>query len=194
MSESNINAEVKAQINNQSKEVKYWETITELAEKQTEKGLNKYGSVLEDSLYLTGGDRLQHLQEELVDALMYTEHLKIYLTNTVPQQADANLYQKLALRTDDRNRTEKERLVNCALGLTGEAGEVADHIKKYMHHGHELDEEKVVKELGDVLWYVAVMSSVMGFSLSHIMEQNILKLKKRYPDGFSSLSSINRTE
>jgi len=99
-----------------------------------------------------------------------------------------NEYQDLAHRT----KSEGTDMVNVALGLAGEAGEVTDIIKKVVFHGHELDVQKLVAELGDILWYVAIGASVLGFSLSDVASRNISKLKSRYPDGFSSESSINR--
>jgi len=85
-------------------------------------------------------------------------------------------------------------LLNGALGLTGEAGEVADLIKKEIFHGHKFKVEDLIKELGDVCWYLALTCHSIGVSLEYVMEQNIEKLKKRYPEGFSSEASINRTE
>ena len=121
-------------------------------------------------------------------------------------------YQKLAMRTNDNlnvsRLTDKINtyyydglgvadpgdLLNGALGLTGEAGEVVDIIKKHIFHGHALYIDELVKELGDVLWYVALISEAIGKSLDTIMEVNIEKLKNRYPEGFSESASINRTE
>lgn len=79
-----------------------------------------------------------------------------------------------------------------ALGIAGEAGEVADLIKKHIGHGHELDKSKLVRELGDVLWYVAGLATVLGVPLSEVAQVNISKLSKRYPNGFSSEASKNR--
>lgn len=80
------------------------------------------------------------------------------------------------------------------LGLAGESGEVIEHIKKHLGHGHDLDRLKVRKELGDVLWYVAAIASLCGLDLDDIAQGNIDKLKVRYPEGFSSTASINRGE
>ena len=83
-------------------------------------------------------------------------------------------------------------LFNGALGLTGEAGEVADMIKKHIFHGHDLDTDALVKEIGDVCWYVALLCTAIGVDMASVMEKNIEKLKTRYPEGFSSEASINR--
>lgn len=81
-----------------------------------------------------------------------------------------------------------------ALGLTGEAGEFADLIKKHLGHGHPLDYEAAIRELGDVLWYVATCSARLGVSLEEVAKVNVEKLQARYPDGFSSERSMRRSE
>lgn len=102
---------------------------------------------------------------------------------------NADEYQRLAGRTSiDKPGFilgNKETMISWnALGLTGEAGEVADLIKKGIYHQQGLDHEKLKKELGDVLWYVASLSRDLGFTLSEIMEANIIKLKARFPEGY----------
>jgi NTP pyrophosphatase (non-canonical NTP hydrolase) len=81
-----------------------------------------------------------------------------------------------------------------ALGVAGEAGEVADLLKKHLFHGHSLDRDKLVKELGDVLWYVAAIGFIYGIPMQEIADVNIEKLSKRYPDGFSNAASIARAD
>lgn len=108
---------------------------------------------------------------------------------------DLNEYQNLALRTmSDVKRDADKSLINGALGLTGESGEVADVVKKYVFHGHELDKESLKKELGDVLWYLACCASALDVDLDEIGQLNIEKLKNRYPNGFSKEDSLNRKE
>jgi NTP pyrophosphatase (non-canonical NTP hydrolase) len=75
------------------------------------------------------------------------------------------------------------------LGLTGEAGEVADYLKKVRGHGHPLDPEKMKKELGDVLWYLAVLADSFGFTLNEVAQANVDKLRARYPNGFTIADS-----
>lgn len=80
-----------------------------------------------------------------------------------------------------------------ALGIAGEAGEVADLVKKHVGHGHPLDVAKLKYELGDVLWYVAGIASAVGLSLSDVAAGNLEKLRARYPEGhFSTERSISR--
>jgi len=104
---------------------------------------------------------------------------------------DLDQYQSLARRTMGP-RTHEQQLSNAALGLAGEAGEVADMMKKHLFHSHPLDRDEMVKELGDCLWYVAAMATALDIPLSEIGERNIAKLRKRYPEGFSAERSLNR--
>ena len=102
-----------------------------------------------------------------------------------------NKYQRLAMRT----ATHKcRRAANAALGLTGEAGELADEVKKCLYQGREWNPAKIIEELGDVLWYVALMADLMAVPLDFVMEHNIDKLRKRYPDGFSFEASEERAD
>lgn len=103
-------------------------------------------------------------------------------------------YQALAGRTLRNADRIEDRMASCALGLTGEAGEVGDYCKKILFHGHPLDRDKLRDELGDVLWYVAALASVCDLSLDAVAEQNIAKLRRRYPDGFTSHDSIRRVD
>lgn len=105
---------------------------------------------------------------------------------------DADEYQRLALRTEAPGRAQPDRLLNAALGLSGEAGEFSDTLKKHLFHGHALDQAELSKELGDVLWYVALACDALGLPMGEVMAQNVQKLRRRYPDGFSSERSINR--
>lgn len=102
---------------------------------------------------------------------------------------EANEYQKLAMRTANPKCKD---LSNVGLGLAGEAGECADIIKKHLHQGHELNREKLIKEFGDVLWYVALGCEVLEVSMSDVMQINVDKLKARYPEGFKEELSIKR--
>ena len=121
----------------------------------------------------------------------------------------ANEYQQLAMRTNDGECTTRlydavyenygtmfdiGEVVNACLGLAGEVGEVNDIIKKWVYHGHDLNEDELAKELGDILWYAAMMCHSLGWDMEEIMQMNIEKLKKRYPDGFSENASRNRKE
>ena len=109
-------------------------------------------------------------------------------------------YQQHAARTggSDLLPENREKGLNCsALGLCGEAGEFADHVKKAQHHRLGIDadrESKMRKELGDVLWYIAHACNVMGWGLEEIALLNVEKLRARYPEGFSPAASVARAD
>ena len=105
-----------------------------------------------------------------------------------------NEYQKLAMTTLNPTLSEKDVLINGVMGLCGESGEAIDIVKKWLAQGHELDKEKLAKELGDICWYLAETATALGLSLEDIMEANIEKLRKRYPEGYDTELSVNRTE
>lgn len=107
---------------------------------------------------------------------------------------DVNEYQQKAMRTMNKEPSGKEILVNAALGLCGEAGEAADIIKKHIFHNHELDRDSLIKELGDVAWYLAEAATALGVTLEEVFSKNIEKLQKRYPDGFDYQKSISRED
>ncbi|PDW03523.1 nucleotide pyrophosphohydrolase [Candidatus Viridilinea mediisalina] len=107
---------------------------------------------------------------------------------------NVNDYQRLALRSEAPQRTRNERLLNAALGLCGEAGEWADTLKKHVFHDHPLDTAALSKELGDILWYVAIACDALELEMSDVMAENIAKLRQRYPDGFSAERSLHRAE
>ena len=107
---------------------------------------------------------------------------------------EINEYQKLAMVTLNRELDEKEMLTNSVMGLCGESGEACDIVKKHLFHGHELDRESLIKELGDVAWYLAEAAQALEIPLDEVFAKNIEKLRKRYPEGFSAERSICREE
>ena len=88
--------------------------------------------------------------------------------------------------------SEKDVLINGVMGLCGESGETIDIVKKWLAQGHELEKEKLKKELGDVAWYLAETAYALGFDLESVLQGNIDKLSARYPEGFSAEKSIHR--
>lgn len=105
-----------------------------------------------------------------------------------------NEYQKLAMTTLNPELSRKDVLINGVMGLCGESGEAIDIVKKWLAQGHELDREKLAKELGDIAWYLAETATALGLDLEDIFAANIEKLKRRYPEGFDSDRSIHRAD
>tara|TARA_B100000683_G_scaffold10753_1_gene11780 strand:- start:1804 stop:2127 length:324 start_codon:yes stop_codon:yes gene_type:complete len=93
---------------------------------------------------------------------------------------DFNQYQEAA--RDTAIYPAEQGLIYTVLGLTGEAGEVAEKVKKMLRDGHKLDDKyrgKIARELGDVLWYVANVAHEIGVSLDTVAKANVNKLKDR---------------
>lgn len=111
---------------------------------------------------------------------------------------DADDYQRRALAYLNPGVAENgpdELLVNAALGLCGEAGEVADLVKKWRHQGHPLDAAAVRKEAGDIAWYLAVLCRALDAPLSAVLAENLDKLARRYAGGrFTVAESLHRAE
>ena len=103
-----------------------------------------------------------------------------------------NEYQRLAMTTLNPALTKKDILINGVMGLCGESGEAIDIVKKHLHQGHELDRENLIKELGDIAWYLAETAYALDLELEVVLAQNIAKLKERYPEGFENEKSMNR--
>lgn len=105
-------------------------------------------------------------------------------------------YQKQAARTEGDYPTVAERFVNdkevnsfklnhAVIGITGEAGELASAIQRAYYYGQGVDKANIVEELGDLLWYIALACNTLGVEMSDVMNRNIAKLQKRYPDKYT---------
>ena len=90
--------------------------------------------------------------------------------------------------------SQKDVLINSVMGLCGESGEAIDIVKEWLAQGHQLDKEHLAKELGDIAWYLAEAATALDLNLEDILEANIEKLKKRYPEGFDIHRSLERNE
>ena len=105
---------------------------------------------------------------------------------------NVNDYQKEAMTLLNPALTEKDVLMNALMGLCGESGEALDLMKKHLYQGHDLDKEKLVKELGDIAWYLAEAATGLNIDLSEVLQRNLDKLHARYPQGFSTERSMHR--
>jgi len=105
------------------------------------------------------------------------------------------IYEAAAMRTCRMTAGSTQAIIEAALGLNGEAGECADIVKKTVFGGHPLDREKLMLEIGDVLWYVAEMAHGLNITMDEVMKRNIEKLEKRYPKGhFTTQDSLARRD
>lgn len=169
--------------------------IAKRIDRQTEKGVAKYSHTLDDcppNKY----DWQMMIIEELVDALQYQQKEIRRLKDA--QEMTLLDFQELSKRTMPKGASSPEEyklnLSNYSMGLAGEAGEVVDLLKKHLHHGHELNRQALIGEVGDVLHYAAGLCSMLGIDFGGVGTSNIRKLEERYPNGFSEADSINRSE
>ena len=89
---------------------------------------------------------------------------------------------------------KKDVLINSVMGLCGESGEAIDIVKKWLMQGHELDREHLIRELGDVAWYLAEAATALDVPLEAVFQGNLDKLRQRFPNGFDTGASVNRKE
>lgn len=90
--------------------------------------------------------------------------------------------------------TKRDIISNYAMGLTGESGEVSDLLKKFIHHGHSTSKETLMKEMGDVMHYLTGLATLYDIDIREVLDMNIEKLVKRYPNGFNKEDSIKRID
>ena len=110
-----------------------------------------------------------------------------------------NEYQRNAMRTASGISTScpENLLLQGVMGMSGESGEALDIVKKIIFQGHELNEatkEHLIRELGDVLWYVATTAEALDIPLETVMQVNVDKLRARYPMAFDTERSQHREE
>lgn len=86
------------------------------------------------------------------------------------------------------------RLVHAAVGVSGEAGELLDAVKKHWIYGKPLDVANLIEEVGDALFYLQALATEAGFTLDEAMIQNVVKLSKRYPEGYTDQAAQERAD
>lgn len=93
-------------------------------------------------------------------------------------------YQKLCKKTAKKFKSREKEILTWGLGIAGEAGDVASCIKKTFAHNND-QKEGIKENIGDTLWYVAMICNFFGWELGDILDENTKKLLKRYPKGFN---------
>lgn len=107
---------------------------------------------------------------------------------------DINKYQEAAMRTAKDMGSQKMNLIHAAMGMSSDAGEFVDCIKKHAVYGKELDEINAIEEIGDVLWFCALAAQSLGITLEYVARKNIEKLQKRYPAKYTDAAAIARAD
>lgn len=117
-------------------------------------------------------------------SLISDNYIKQAITTEVPIES--------AFKRMDCNRTAF-RILHGAIGMSTEAGELLDNVKKYVFYGKPIDTVNVQEEIGDTLWYIAIICHELNIkNFDDIMETNIEKLRIRYPEKFKEYDALNR--
>ena len=203
-SKEGIHQEVCQQLHNayRRKNHDYGDSFATLRQEYPNAILIRLGDKYNRLKALMSGEAAQVKDESIDDTLLDLANYCIlelverrYVTGTkleVPTDLSLNEYQMAAMAFKD---PEQGDLNYSVLGLNGEAGEVADALKKLNYHGHSITQSGLIEELGDALWYIASIAHDLGVSLSDVANVNMHKLWSRYPEGhFSKERSINRKE
>ena len=111
----------------------------------------------------------------------------------VPDSLTMNEYQELAARTINFANSAAEMEMHALHGMCGEIGELHSLYQK-MYQGHQFDKDHAMKELGDLLWFIAEYCTACGMTLRDVAKANIEKLMARYPEGFDADRSLHRKE
>lgn len=114
-----------------------------------------------------------------------------FITNELGMFADA--YQRLAARTINSDLSEYEQMMHALHGLAGEVGEIHSIFQK-KYQGHPINDEHLIKEIGDLLWFIAELCTSLDVSIEEVMKKNIKKLIERYPEGFDAEHSLHRKD
>lgn len=102
-----------------------------------------------------------------------------------------NEYQELAARTINPELTASQQVRHALFGIASETGELLGLWQKAMQ-GHDINDEHMLKECGDILWMLAELLTATGYTLDDVAHMNIDKLRARYPDGFDTEHSLHR--
>ena len=109
-------------------------------------------------------------------------------------ESNTEIFQREARRSLRDDLPYEATCSNMCMGLAGEIGEVIDIMKKHIYQGKELDITDVIEEVGDVLWYIANFCNVNNITMDECMESNIKKLRKRFPNGFTTKDANERKD
>lgn len=105
-----------------------------------------------------------------------------------------DMYSDFVARKFKAMGSDIDDLAHAAMGISGEAGELLDAIKKHWAYGKELDKENVMEELGDLEFYMTALRNCLGVPRSYIIAGNVTKLNKRYAGKYSDQEAIARAD
>lgn len=130
--------------------------------------------------------------QKTIDEIIDKEHAG-QLDLPLPKEAHET-YEMFVARLFAKKHTGNDGYMHAAAGLSGESGEVLDLIKKVWVYGKPLDRGKLIEELGDIMFYWQAAANLLGLSAHEIKRENMRKLNKRYPQGYSDKAAIERVD
>lgn len=105
---------------------------------------------------------------------------------------DIREFQRVSTRTLNKELSKEQQVSNMIFGANGELGEVTDILKKHLYQGHRINKQHLAEEIGDALFYIVNLCTLYNLDVEDILQGNVDKLKKRFPEGFDAERSINR--
>lgn len=105
---------------------------------------------------------------------------------------DIREFQRVSTRTLNKELSKEQQVSNMIFGANGELGEVTDILKKHLYQGHRINKQHLAEEIGDALFYIVNLCTLYNLDVEDILQANVDKLKKRFPNGFDAERSINR--
>jgi NTP pyrophosphatase (non-canonical NTP hydrolase) len=126
-------------------------------------------------------------EAKMSDAPMMLMKPSEYITKALRTESTLRV-----LIVDDDGNPDVSRVLHAAMGLCTESGELLDALKKNMFYGKELDIVNLQEEVGDLFWYIAMLCDALGVTFEEVWEQNIAKLRARYPEKFTEHHAENR--
>lgn len=108
--------------------------------------------------------------------------------------AEQQRYSNFVASRAKKLTTAADDFMHAAVGISGEAGELLDTVKKHWVYGKPLDVDNIIEELGDIEFYMQALRNMISVSREEIIEANIAKLQKRYPLGYTDAAAIARAD
>lgn len=125
---------------------------------------------------------------------MEREQADSAIVNSKKNGMGMNDYQRLTRRTVPSDMSQEDLLEMGIMGACGEAGEMIEVLKKARFQGRELDRDRVLNELGDLLWYLPRICDALGVTMSEVAKANLKKLQRRYPNGWNAEDGIAKRD
>lgn len=148
--------------------------------------LERIETIIAETRAMSGAAEWRACADQIMDMIRDKQDS---IQEVIEECMTLNEYQIHAMSTSNRRGND---IIIGILGLCGETGELADLVKKHLHQGHDLRNDDIIEELGDILWYLVYTAQQLGVFFDTVANHNLAKLRKRYPEGFDPERSKNR--